>query len=68
MKIPKCIDDLLKKRKKYAIAFLDADCKISEWIEKNGIDVPSEDYGAGARSLFEAEDSAETIRQCILEK
>ena len=65
MKIPKYIDDLLKKRTKSASAFLDADCKISEWIEKNKIDVPDEDYGAGARALFESEDSEETIRQCI---
>ena len=68
MKIPKYINDLLNKRTKCANDFLYFDHKISEWIEKNGIDVPLEDYGTGARSLFEPEDSAETIRQCILEK
>lgn len=68
MKIPKYIDALLKKRTKSATTFLDVDSKISEWIEKNKIDVPNEDYGAGVRALFESEDSEETIRQCILKK
>ena len=68
MKIPKYIDKLLDKRAKSAMDFMSSDCQIAEWLEKNGIDVPSDDICTGACALMEPYSSINSIRECILSK
>ena len=44
MSCPKYIRDLCYKRAKVAAKFLDYDCQIVEWLEKNGLINEVEDY------------------------
>lgn len=67
MKIPNYIDELLERRAKAAETFMSVDLKISEWLDKNNIDVGSDDIGTGACSLCEPYCSIDNIRKCIEE-
>lgn len=65
MKIPKYVDEALKKRTKAAIIVLKNDTIVTDFINKHNIDVNSEDYCGGVEmyaNLFESEDA---IRQAI---
>lgn len=70
MKIPKYIDEALKRRTKAAIMFDNNDLIISEWIEKNGLtdDVDTSDIYGGAESIVHPEESERNIREAILRK
>ena len=68
MKIPKYIDELLKKRAKAAEQFRATDVKIQDWLEKNNIAVSNDDIATGAVSLCEPYTSIENIRECIRDK
>lgn len=68
MKIPKYIDEALKKRTKYAL-MLDEQCSIVDrWLDKNGIKCPLEDTHGGAEIYVNPEDSEASIRNCIRNK
>lgn len=68
MKIPKYIEAALQRRVRAAFNFLSADDVISEFIEKNNIEIDPEDYGCGVDSLLNPRESAEAIRNAILNK
>ena len=68
MKIPKYIDKLLDRRAKLALGLIDVDFVVSDWIEKNGIEVASEDYLTGVEMYSNPIDSADRIREAILRK
>ena len=68
MRIPKYIDELLKKRAKYAKKFIDCDIEIVEWLEKNNITVSNDDISTGCMSMCEPFTSIENIRECIRKK
>lgn len=70
MKIPKYIDEALKKRTKAAFAFNEYDYIVSEWITKNGLDEDIDGchiYG-GCESIVNPSSSEATIRDAILQK
>lgn len=66
MRIPKYIEEALRKRTNAAYRFMDYDCIVSDFIEKNGIDVDGVHYGLGCDSFFDPENSADAVRKAIL--
>lgn len=66
MKIPKYIDDALIKRRKAALKLMDYDGAVTDFIEKNQIDVNSEDYAGGVEMYSNPYDSEKAVRQAIL--
>lgn len=66
MRIPKYIDEALRKRAKCAFRFLQYDDIVSKFIEKHDIDVNSEDYGGGVESITNPYESENAVRKAIL--
>lgn len=64
MRIPKYIDEALRKRANAAFRFLQYDDVVSEFIRKHNIDVNFEDYGGGVESISNPYGSE---RQCDCE-
>lgn len=65
MKCPKYIDKLIDRRARLARELLMTDYTLSEWIDKNGIEVEPEDYFGGCEVYCNPDDCAERIRQAI---
>lgn len=68
MKIPKYIEALIKKRKKLASELISTDWKLSEWLEKNGVDVEEYDTRGGCEMYVNPRMSADRIIQAIENK
>ena len=70
MKIPKYIDEALKKHTKAAEAFSRYDWIVSNWIDKQGLedDIDLADYHGGVESIVNPRESERTIREAILNK
>lgn len=66
MKIPKYIDEALKKRTKSACKIIEYDEIITNFIDKYNIDVDFEDYNGGCEMFLNPYDSEEAIRNAIL--
>lgn len=66
MRIPKYIEEALQKRTNAAYRFMDYDCIVSDFIEKNGIELDTVHYGLGCESLVNPDSSANAIRKAIL--
>lgn len=65
MRIPKYIDEALRKRANSAFRFRQYDDVVSTFIEKHNIDVNFEDYG-GVESIFNPYGSEKAVREAIL--
>lgn len=70
MKIPKYINEALKRRTKGAAMFNTNDLIISKWIDENGLEneIDSSDFHGGVESIVHPDDSEERIREAILRK
>lgn len=68
MKIPKEVENALKRRVNAAIKWNEADIIVSRFIDENGIDCESFDYHGGVESLVNPIDSAYRVRQAIRAK
>ena len=70
MKIPKYIDEALRKRSDAAYRFLKYDFIVSEWICNNGLEeyIEPEDFYGGVEAIVNPDDSADRIREAILNK
>lgn len=70
MKIPKYIDEALKKRTKAANVFNHYDGVVSDWIEKSGLadDIDPSDYHGGVESIVNPEESEIAIREAAVKK
>lgn len=66
MRIPKYIEEALRKRTNAAYKFMDYDCIVSDFIERNGIELDTMHYGLGCESLVNPDNSAEAVREAIL--
>lgn len=66
MRIPKYIDEALRKRANAAFRFFQYDDIVSKFIEKHDIDVNSEDYGGGVESITNPYESENAVREAIL--
>lgn len=66
MKIPKYIDEALKKRTKSACKVLEYDEIVTNFIDKYHIDVDSEDYEGGCEMFTNPRDSEQAVRKAIL--
>ena len=66
MKIPKYIDETLRKRANAAYKFVDYDCIVSDFVENNGIELDPTHYGLGCESLLNPDSSANAVREAIL--
>lgn len=67
MKIPKYIDDALKKRTKAANGFNRYDYVVSEWIDKHGLAgfVDTSCFHGGVEAIVNPEDAEREIREVI---
>ena len=70
MKIPKYIDDALRKRTKAAEMFNHYDWIVSNWIDKKGLDgdIDTADFHGGVESIVNPWTSENNIRLAILNK
>lgn len=68
MKIPKYIEALIEKRKKLATELISTDWKLSEWLEKNGVDVEAYDIRGGCEMYVNPWASADRIKRAIENK
>jgi len=68
MKIPKYIEKLIGKRKKLAAELITTDYQLSEWLEKNEVDVEDYDTSGGCEMYVNPWDSANRIKQAIENK
>lgn len=66
MKIPKYIDEALRKRTSCACKLLTYDEIVTDFIDKYHIDVDFEDYDGGCEMFINPHDSEEAVRQAIL--
>lgn len=66
MKIPKYIDEALRKRANSAFRFIQYDAIISDFIEKNGVELDTMHYGLGCESILNPDSSANAVREAIL--
>lgn len=66
MRIPKYIDEALRKRTNAAYKFVDYDCIVSDFVENNGIELDPMHYGLGCESLLNPDSSANAVREAIL--
>lgn len=67
MKIPKYIEQALKRREKAAWALLSADYIITDYITKHNIEVEAYDYATGVEMYANPTASADRVRQAIAE-
>ena len=68
MKIPKKVEDMLKRRIKYARAVQQADYEVSSWLDKHEIEAEQYDTYGGVEIFGNPEASAERIREAIRRK
>lgn len=68
MKIPKYIENLLDRRAKIAYDLDDIDYKLTQWINKNEIDVDPADYCNGVEIYEAPYESVERIKEAIRNK
>lgn len=66
MRVPKYIDEALRKRANAAYKFVDYDCIVSDFVENNGIELDPTHYGLGCESLLNPDSSANAVREAIL--
>lgn len=66
MRIPKYIDEALRKRANAAFSFIQNDAIVSAFIEKNRIELDSMHYGLGCESILNPDSSANAVREAIL--
>lgn len=65
MNCPKYIEKLIDRRARLAEQLLTTDYTLSEWIDKNGVEVEPEDYFGGYEVYCNPYDCAERIKQSI---
>lgn len=65
MKIPRDIDNALRRRTRAAESFLDADLIVSSYIDEVGADVDSYDYYGGVESIVNSRSSEKRIREAL---
>lgn len=66
MKIPKYIDEALRKRTSTACKLLVYDEIVTNFIDKHHIGVDFEDYDGGCEMFINPYDSEQAVRQAIL--
>ena len=66
MKIPKYIDTLLKKRKRYAMLLTAASSELDQWLDKNSIECEEYDICTGVEMYVNPNDSERRVREAIL--
>lgn len=68
MKIPKYIEKIIEQRCKLAFELNSKDFELSEWLEKNEIEVSTDDIFGGCEMYVNPSDSANRIRKAIERK
>ncbi len=66
MRIPKYIEEALRKRSKAAIKLSEFDFIVTKFIEEHDIDVDEFDYSGGCEMICNPYESEERVRTAIL--
>lgn len=65
MKIPKYIDEALKKRTKYACKLADAMYIVDEWVDRHNIECEDYDTHTGVEIYASPHSSEQRVREAI---
>ena len=68
MKIPKYVDNLLKRRAKLSSKLMDVCYELDQWLEKNDIDPPAEDWMGGVEIYTNPFGSEKSVRKALENK
>ena len=68
MKIPKYIDELIKRRVRAANMLVQTDYELYVWLEKNNIKPDESCYFGGIQVITNPENAANEVRRAIKEK
>ena len=68
MKVPKYIEEALRKRAEFADRFNHYDYVITNFINNNGIEAEEYDYCGGCESIVNPHSSSARIHEAILNK
>ena len=66
MKIPKYIEEALRKRSKASVMLSKFDYIVTKFIEEHDIDVDEYDYNGGCEAIINPYESEERIKTAIL--
>ena len=67
MKIPKYIDQALKRRTRLAFQLMDACIKVDDYLDKNSIYPPDEDWLTGVEIYANPYEAEKEVRKAIEE-
>lgn len=65
MEIPKYVEKLIDRRAELAFALMNADYKLSNWLDKNYIDVDDEYIHGGCEMYINPWITADAVRRAI---
>lgn len=65
MKIPKYIDKALKRRTRLACQLMDACCEVDDFLQKNRIYPPDEDWLTGVEIYANPYEAEKEVRRAI---
>ena len=68
MKIPKYIEQKLDRRARLATDLMTVDFELTEWIDKNNIEVEACDYCTGCEMYVNPYESVARIKEAIKKK
>lgn len=68
MAVPNYIKELIKKRADYAQKVIEIDCQLSDWLDKQDIDVDPSDYRGGVEIYAAPYDCAYRVLSAIQKK
>lgn len=68
MKIPKYVNELLKRRTKLASKLIDVSFELDEWLKKNDVEPPDEDWCDGVEIYANPYAAEKSVRKAIEEK
>lgn len=68
MKIPKHVEQLIKRRERLAWELIEVSCDLDEWLERNNISTGTDYTSTGCMIYCEPSTAARLVREDILNK
>ena len=68
MKIPKYVEQMIKRRERLAWELIEVSCDLDEWLEKNNISTGTDYTSTGCMIYCEPSTAARLVREDILNK
>lgn len=68
MKIPKYVEQMIKRRERLAWELIEVSCDLDEWLEKNNVSTGTDYTSTGGMIYWEPSTAARLVREDILNK